>query len=58
MKSKSFLDDYSDLVQAGDWGLTIIETKSGEQFLRKIGWQTLKTNQRSNKLFKIALIHN
>ncbi len=45
-----------DALQANQWGVDVVETKSGEQFLRSINWAGTIATKTSDSIFSIELI--
>jgi Protein of unknown function (DUF2656) len=41
-----------DALQANQWGVDVVETKSGEQFLRSIFWDTTIAGKPTDTIFK------
>jgi hypothetical protein len=41
-----------DALQANQWGVDVVETKSGEQFLRSISWDTTIAGKPIDTIFK------
>jgi hypothetical protein len=42
-----------DALQPNQWGVDVVETKSGEQFLRSISWDTTIAGKPVNTIFKV-----
>jgi Protein of unknown function (DUF2656) len=45
-----------DALQANQWGVDVVETKSGEQFLRSIGWESTIAGKSAESIFKVEVI--
>ena len=45
-----------DALQANQWGVDVVETKSGEQFLRSISWDTTIAGKPVDTIFKAEVI--
>ena len=45
-----------DALQANQWGVDVVETKSGEQFLRSISWDTTISGKSVDTIFKAEVI--
>jgi Protein of unknown function (DUF2656) len=45
-----------DALQANQWGVDVVETKSGEQFLRSIGWESTIAGKSADRIFKVEVI--
>ena len=45
-----------DALQANQWGVDVVETKSGEQFLRSISWDTTIAGKPTDTIFKAEII--
>jgi Protein of unknown function (DUF2656) len=45
-----------DALQANQWGVDVVETKSGEQFLRSISWDTTISGKPTDTIFKAEVI--
>ena len=41
-----------DALQSNQWGVDVVETKSGEQFLRSISWDTTIAGKSPDTIFK------
>ena len=46
-----------DALQANQWGVDVVETKSGEQFLRSINWAGTIATKDTDSIFSVELIH-
>jgi hypothetical protein len=46
-----------DALQANQWGVDVVETRSGEQFLRSINWASTITGKPADSIFSVELIH-
>ncbi len=42
-------------LQLGEWGVDVVETASGAQFLTSIGWETVIAGKPKDSIFKIEL---
>ncbi len=42
-----------DALQPNQWGVDVVETKSGEQFLRSINWDATIATKPSDSIFKV-----
>ncbi|MBW4657332.1 MAG: DUF2656 domain-containing protein [Drouetiella hepatica Uher 2000/2452] len=47
--------DSPDALQPGDWGVDVVETRSGEDFLQAIAWETTVAQKPADSIFKIEL---
>jgi Protein of unknown function (DUF2656) len=45
-----------DALQLNQWGVDVVETKSGEQFLRSISWDTTLAGKPADTIFKAESI--
>jgi Protein of unknown function (DUF2656) len=45
-----------DALQANQWGVDVVETKLGEQFLRSIGWDSTIAGKPVDSIFKVEAI--
>jgi hypothetical protein len=45
-----------DALQPNQWGVDVVETKSGEQFLRSINWAGTISTKPADSIFKVELI--
>ena len=45
-----------DALQPNQWGVDVVETKSGEQFLRSISWDTTISGKPVDTIFKAEVI--
>ena len=45
-----------DALQSNQWGVDVVETKSGEQFLRSISWDTTIAGKPVDTIFKAEII--
>ena len=45
-----------DALQPNQWGVDVVETKSGEQFLRSISWDTTIAGKPVDSIFKVESI--
>jgi hypothetical protein len=45
-----------DTLQPNQWGVDVVETKSGEQFLRSISWDTTIAGKPVDSIFKVEAI--
>jgi Protein of unknown function (DUF2656) len=45
-----------DALQVNQWGVDVVETKSGEQFLRSISWDTTIAGKPVDTIFKAEVI--
>ena len=44
-----------DALQTGDWGVDVVETLSGDNFLKGINWEATIASKPSNQIFKVDL---
>jgi hypothetical protein len=42
-------------LQPGNWGVDVVETISGEEFLRSINWETMIADKPTNAIFRVEL---
>jgi hypothetical protein len=42
-------------LQPGDWGVDVVETPNGEEFLRSINWDVMVADKPANAVFRVAL---
>ncbi|MBI4783939.1 MAG: DUF2656 domain-containing protein [Oscillatoriophycideae cyanobacterium NC_groundwater_1537_Pr4_S-0.65um_50_18] len=47
--------DSPDSLQPGDWGVDVVETRSGEAFLQAIAWEATVAQKPADSIFKVAL---
>jgi hypothetical protein len=45
-----------DALQPNQWGVDVVETKSGEQFLRSISWESTIAGKPADTIFKAEVI--
>jgi hypothetical protein len=45
-----------DALQANQWGVDVVETKSGEQFLQSISWDTTIAGKPTDTIFKAEVM--
>ena len=45
-----------DALQANQWGVDVVETKSGSEFLRSIGWESTIAGKSVDSIFKVEAI--
>ncbi|WP_310485060.1 DUF2656 domain-containing protein [Chamaesiphon sp. VAR_48_metabat_403] len=45
-----------DALQANQWGVDVVETKSGSKFLQSIGWDTTIAGKSPDSIFKVESI--
>jgi Protein of unknown function (DUF2656) len=43
-----------DALQANQWGVDVVETKSGPEFLQSIGWDATIAGKSPDSIFKVA----
>ncbi len=56
LKKTPPLSDDPDALQTGEWGIDVVETQSGENFLIGIEWETKTANKTIEDVFKIEKI--
>jgi hypothetical protein len=42
-----------DALQPGEWGVDVVETTSGDEFLQKIDWDTTVSQRSADTVFKV-----
>jgi Protein of unknown function (DUF2656) len=47
--------DSPDALQPGNWGVDVVETRSGEAFLQAIAWDTTIAQKPAESVFKVEL---
>jgi Protein of unknown function (DUF2656) len=52
IKTTPAISNSPDALQANQWGVDVVETKSGEQFLRSISWDTTIAGKPTDTIFK------
>ena len=55
IKTTPATSDAPDALQTNQWGVDIVETKSGEQFLRSIGWESTIAGKPVGTIFKVEV---
>ena len=53
IKTTPATSDSSDSLQPGDWGVDVVETLSGEAFLKAIAWEATLAQKPADSIFKI-----
>ncbi|GBF81047.1 DUF2656 domain-containing protein [Aphanothece sacrum] len=53
VKTTPALNDSTDTLQTGEWGVDVVETESAEKFLVAIEWEEKTANKTINDVFKI-----
>jgi Protein of unknown function (DUF2656) len=56
IKTTPATSDSPDALQPNQWGVDVVETKSGEQFLRSISWDTTIAGKPIDSIFKVEKI--
>lgn len=56
IKTTPATSDSPDALQPNQWGVDVVETKSGEQFLRSINWAETIASKPTDSIFKVELI--
>jgi hypothetical protein len=56
IKTTPATSDSPDALQPNQWGVDVVETKSGEQFLRSISWDTTIAGKPTDTIFKVEAI--
>jgi hypothetical protein len=56
IKTTPATSDSPDALQPNQWGVDVVETKSGEQFLRSISWDTTIAGKPVDTIFKAEVI--
>ena len=56
IKTTPATSDSPDALQSNQWGVDVVETKSGEQFLRSISWDTTIAGKPVDSIFKVESI--
>jgi Protein of unknown function (DUF2656) len=46
-----------EALQANQWGVDVVETRSGEQFLRSINWASTISTKPADSIFSVELIN-
>jgi hypothetical protein len=55
IKTTPTTSDSPDALQPGDWGVDVVETRSGEAFLQAIAWEATVAQKPADSIFKVAL---
>jgi hypothetical protein len=55
VKTTPATSNVPDALQPGNWGVDVVETPSGTQFLREIGWQNTIAQHPLENIFKVEL---
>lgn len=45
-----------DALQPNQWGVDVVETRSGSQFLKSIGWESTISSKPAASIFKVELL--
>jgi hypothetical protein len=53
IKTTPATSDSPDALQPNQWGVDVVETKSGEQFLRSINWDATIATKPTDSIFKV-----
>jgi Protein of unknown function (DUF2656) len=53
IKTTPATSDSPDALQPNQWGVDVVETKSGEQFLRSINWDATISTKPTDSIFKV-----
>jgi hypothetical protein len=53
MKTTPPTSDAPDALQPGNWGVDVVETRSGEAFLQAIAWDTTVAEKPADMIFKV-----
>jgi hypothetical protein len=53
IKTTPATSDSPDALQPNQWGVDVVETKSGEQFLRSINWDATIATKSTDSIFKV-----
>ncbi len=53
LKKTPPLNNSSDTLQTGEWGIDVVETISAQQFLAALGWEEKTANKTIKDVFKI-----
>ncbi len=53
IKTTPATSDAPDALQPHQWGVDVVETKSGEQFLRSIDWESTIATKSTDSIFKV-----
>ena len=56
IKTTPATSDHPDALQPNQWGVDVVETKSGERFLRSIDWDNTIASKSTDSIFKIELL--
>lgn len=55
IKTTPATSDSPDALQPGDWGVDVVETRSGTVFLQTIGWNATIAQKPIDSVFKVEL---
>ena len=55
VKTTPATSDSPDALQPGDWGVDVVETRSGEAFLQAIAWDATVAQKSADSIFKVEL---
>jgi Protein of unknown function (DUF2656) len=55
VKTTPATSDSPDALQPGEWGVDVVETRSGEAFLRSIAWDATIAQKSADSIFKVEL---
>jgi hypothetical protein len=57
IKTTPATSDSPDALQLNQWGVDVVETRSGEQFLISINWASTISTKPADSIFSVELIH-
>ncbi|MFM2304101.1 MAG: hypothetical protein RLZZ135_1511 [Cyanobacteriota bacterium] len=57
IKTTPATSDSPDALQLNQWGVDVVETRSGEQFLKSINWASTISAKPADSIFSVELIH-
>ncbi len=54
LKTTPPTSDAPDALQPGEWGVDVVETRSGEAFLQAIAWESTIAQKTADSIFKVV----
>ncbi len=58
IKTTPASSDSPDALQPNQWGVDVVETKSGAQFLQSINWESTISTKSADRIFKVEQINS
>jgi Protein of unknown function (DUF2656) len=57
IKTTPAISNYPDALQPNQWGVDVVETKSGQQFLQSIDWDGTIAGKSADTIFKVEVVN-